>query len=213
MIITYMDIALVEPGEEGSVFGSEDFYDYVIIEGSKNWGKTWFPLVAGYDCRYVKSWETAYNSLIVNNNSTYIGQESMLQKRTIFPKISEYISGGDTMMIRFRLFSDPYAHGWGWVIEDLHIGPVVDNVEKTNYESAVVFPNPGKGMIRINDPELMGKKIWYDIYNSIGTRIKTGIDDGSQVMTIDITEQSPGVYFIILHNDMVRKTFKYLLIK
>jgi hypothetical protein len=213
MIITYMDLALVEPGEEGSVFGSEDFYDYVIIEGSKNWGKTWFPLVAGYDCRYVKSWETAYNSLIVNNNSTYIGQESMLQKRTVFPKISEYISGGDTMMIRFRLFSDPYARGWGWVIEDLHIGPVIDNVEKTNYESAVVFPNPGKGMIRINDPELMGKKIWYDIYNSIGTHIKTGIDDGSQVMTIDITEQSPGVYFIILHNDMVRKTLKYLLIK
>jgi hypothetical protein len=213
MIITYLELALVEPGEEGSVFGSEDFYDYVIIEGSKNWGKTWFPLAAGYDCRYVKSWETAYNSLIVNNNSIYIGQESMLQKRTVFPKVSEYISGGDTMMIRFRLFSDPYANGWGWVIEDFHIGPLIDNVEKTNYESAVVFPNPGKGVIRINDPELMGKKIWYDIYNSIGTRIKTGIDDGSQLMTLDITDQSPGVYFIVIHNDMVRKTLKYLLIK
>ena len=42
MLINFNEIVLVEPGEDGSVFGSDDFYDYVIVEGSKNFGKTWF---------------------------------------------------------------------------------------------------------------------------------------------------------------------------
>ena len=72
MLINFNEIVLVEPGETGSVFGSADFYDYVIVEGSKNFGKTWFSLADGYDCRLVSSWETAYNSSIVGQNSTYI---------------------------------------------------------------------------------------------------------------------------------------------
>ena len=40
LIISFNEIVLVEPGEDGSLFGSDDFYDYVIVEGSKNFGKT-----------------------------------------------------------------------------------------------------------------------------------------------------------------------------
>ena len=213
MIISFLEVALVEPGEEGSVYGSEDFYDYVIIEGSKNYGKTWFPLADGYDCRYVKSWETAYNSTTVNGNSNFPGSEDMLVRHFIYPKTSSYISGGDTMMIRFRLYSDPYANGWGWVIEDFHIGPLIDNIENPGSETAIIYPNPGEGVIRIKDAELAGRKIRYEVYNSTGTRIKTGIDDGSEVMTLDISGQPSGVYFIILDNTLSRKILKYILIE
>ena len=130
MIISYNELALIEPGESGSLFGSPEFYDYVIVEGSINYGKTWFPVSEGYDSRYQKSWETAYNSSIVENNSTYQGDESMLVKHTIFIKQSSHLQAGDTMVIRFRLFSDPYANGWGWGIEDFHFGPLIDNVER-----------------------------------------------------------------------------------
>jgi hypothetical protein len=34
LLINFNEIVLVEPGETGSVFGSPDFYDYVILEGS-----------------------------------------------------------------------------------------------------------------------------------------------------------------------------------
>ena len=65
MVISFNEVVLVEPGETGSLFGSEDFYDYVIVEGSKNFGKTWFRLADGYDSRLLKTWETAYNNSIV----------------------------------------------------------------------------------------------------------------------------------------------------
>jgi hypothetical protein len=213
MIIHFMELVLVEPGEAGSVYGSEDFYDYVIIEGSKNYGKTWFPLVDGYDCRYVKSWETAYNSSITGMHSTYVGKESMMLKHIIFPKASSSISGGDTMMVRFRLFSDPYANGWGWAIEDFHIGPLIDRVEITSYETAIVYPNPGKGLFKIKDPEITGRQIRYEVYNSSGVRIKTDIADGSEELTIDISGQPSGLYFIIIHSAAGNKVYKYTLIK
>jgi len=44
MIISYNELALIEPGETGSLFGSPEFYDYVIVEGSVNYGKSWFPV-------------------------------------------------------------------------------------------------------------------------------------------------------------------------
>ena len=125
-----MKLFLLNREKTGSVFGSSDFYDYVIVEGSKNFGKTWFNLTDGYDSRFIPSWETAYNSSIVGQNSTFVGTESMLKKHTIFYRPSDNISAGDTLLLRFRLYSDPFANGWGWVIEDLKINPLIDAVEK-----------------------------------------------------------------------------------
>ncbi|MCX6301623.1 MAG: T9SS type A sorting domain-containing protein [Bacteroidia bacterium] len=213
MIISFMELVLVEPGEDGSVYGSEDFYDYVIIEGSKNYGKTWFPLTDGYDSRYIKSWETAYNSSITGNNSTYVGKESMMLKHIIFPKTSSSISGGDTMMVRFRLFSDPFANGWGWAIEDFHIGPLIDRIEKTSYETAVVYPNPGKGLFKIKDLEISGRQVRYEVYSSTGVRIKTDITNGSEELAIDISGQPSGLYFIVVRSATGSKIHKYTLIK
>jgi len=213
MIIRFMELALIEPGEEGSLFGSDDFYDYVILEGSKNYGKTWFPLVDGYDCRYVKTWETAYNSSIVRGNSTYVGRESMLENRVIFPKVSSYISGGDTMMLRFRLFSDPYAYGWGWVIQDFHIGPLIDNVEELTVEPAYIYPNPGKGVMMVKYPELAGKEFRYDIYNTSGSLIKSGIAGGAEPAQLNITGQPSGMYFIVIRHSAGYRVLKYTLIR
>jgi len=213
MIISFMELVLVEPGEEGSEFGSEDFYDYVVLESSGDYGKTWHPLFDGYDSRYIESWKTAYNSSIDGMNSTYLGKESMMIRRTMFPKISSYISPGDTILIRFRLFSDPYANGWGWAIEDFHIGPVIDQIENTAFETAVAYPNPGKGLVMIKNPESAGIPYRYDIYNSTGTTIMTGLTEGSDILTIDITDQPQGIYFIVLQRNNNRRIIKYVLVK
>jgi hypothetical protein len=61
--LIYDDIAIVEPGEPGSKFGDEDFYDYVVVEGSNDFGKTWKPLADGYDAREdTTRWLPAYNA-------------------------------------------------------------------------------------------------------------------------------------------------------
>ena len=149
IVINFNEVVLVEPGEPGSVFRSDDFYDYVIVEASRNFGKTWIPLANGYDSRINSAWETAYNNSVTSQNSTFIGTESMLQNHTIFYRPSDKIFAGDTLLLRWRLHSDPFANGWGWLIEDLKVNALVDAVEKINYNPVQVYPNPGRGLIRI----------------------------------------------------------------
>jgi hypothetical protein len=216
IFINFNEIVLVEPGEAGSVFGSADFYDYVIVEGSKNFGKTWFILTDGYDSRLVSSWDSAYNSSIVGYNSTFIGTELMLHKHTVFYRPSGKISAGDTLLLRFRLYSDPYANGWGWVIEDLKINPLIDVVEKISYVPVKVYPNPGPGLIKISCDRTgneSGKPMRYSVFNSAGICIiKNRTSDDSETL-VDISGYPNGIYIIILYRDDGIKTFKYSLTK
>jgi len=214
MIISFMELVLVEPGEAGSVFGTQEFYDYVVVEGSKDYGKSWFHLADGYDCRYKDSWETAYNSALLDMNSVFIGTESLFTRHSIFLKASSNISAGDTLIIRFRLFSDPYANGWGWGIEDLHIGPLIDNVENISYQQPVIYPNPGKGLITIRQAEGPNMKpVRFSIFNSTGTCLMNGNAEGGEEIIIDITGYPSGIYFIVLYNDYGIRTLKYSLIR
>ena len=212
MIISFKELVLVEPGEDGYDFWSSNFYDYVIVEGSKDYGKTWFPLVDGYDSRINNSWLEAYNSSVDGDNSTYVGTGSMMTMHYIFPKVASYISNGDPMMIRFRLFSDPYAHGWGWVIEDFHIGPVIDAVEEIEYQTPVIYPNPGSGHITINQSGGADMKPFkYSIFNSVGSLVKEDISEGGNEIKIDISDCPTGLYLIVLHRYNGIRTLKYIL--
>jgi hypothetical protein len=138
----------------------------------------------------------------------------MLVKHTLFPKVSSHISASDALMVRFRLFSDPYANGWGWVIEDLHIGPLVNNVDDINYQPLIVYPNPGNGVIKIKQPDGYGiKPFKYSVFNSTGTLINSGLTDGGAETEISISGSSSGLYFIVLYLDDGIRTVKYTLIR
>ena len=215
MVISFREIVLVEPGAEGSVFGFSDFFDYVIVEGSKDFGKNWFSLADGYDSRINSSWLTAYNSSADGQNSTYKGKESMMLKHVFYPRIPDKISSGDSVLIRFRLYSDPYAHGWGWVIEDLQINSLVDPVEKINSDMVRVFPNPGNGLITINTSERMinSKPFLVSVYNSSGVCIINNKSVVDSEMVVDISRYSSGLYIIVVNNGARIRTVKYSLIK
>ena len=216
MLFSFNEIVLVEPGEAGSVFGSPNFYDYVIVDGSKNFGKTWFPLIDGYDSRLFPSWETAYNSSIVGNNSTYVGTESMLQKHTFLYRPSDKISAGDTLLVRFRLYSDPFANGWGWVIEDLKINALVDAIPEVDNPIVKVYPNPGRGLINITTG-IQGqdnyKPIRYSVFNAAGICLIRTRTIGPTETTVDITDYPAGIYIIVFYLDNGIKTIKYSLVK
>jgi hypothetical protein len=117
--VKFDEIVLVEPGEPNSTFGNADFYDYVVVEGSKNGGLTWTPIDAGYDSRDYDLWLTRYNSSIVSNISQGVGDPGLFRTRTL--NLLNKFSAGDEVVIRFRLFSDPGAAGWGWAIDNLKI--------------------------------------------------------------------------------------------
>ena len=216
IIINFNEVVLVEPGESGSVFGSSDFYDYVIVEGSKNFGKTWFSMADGYDSRINPVWLQDYNSSITGQNSTFVGSESILQKHTIFYKPSDKISAGDTLLLRFRLYSDPFANGWGWLIEDLQVNSLVDAVEKVSLDKVKIYPNPGNGLFKIvnsTSGQYSSKPFHYSVYDSYGKCINNAVySEGSEIL-IDISGYPSGIYFIVFYSDDGIKTFKYSLIK
>jgi hypothetical protein len=216
LLFSFNEIVLVEPGEPGSVFGSPDFFDYVIVEGSRNFGKTWFSLIDGYDSRLYPSWLSDYKSSIVGDNSTFVGAEDMLQKHIFLYKPTDKISAGDTLLVRFRLYSDALANGWGWVIEDLKISPLVDAISETTTQKIKVYPNPGNGIIKISTEIYDNgnfKPLHYDVFNAAGIRLINAATSGSGGILINISDYPPGMYIIVLYLEKGIKTFKYSLTK
>ena len=87
---------LVEPGEPGTSFGDWNFWDYVIVEASKD-GVYWRRLIDGYDSDADPAWRTAYNI-------GEFGSPDLIRDRQI--NFSPHFSVGDTVKVRFRMFSD-----------------------------------------------------------------------------------------------------------
>lgn len=216
MLIEYSDIALVEPGETGALFGTDDFYDYVVVEGSKDFGKKWHTLWDGYDARYNSTWLKTYNSSIVDQNSTALGKESMFFQHSEYLASSAGFKAGDTVLIRFRLYSDPFAHGWGWAIQDLKINPLIDGIEKPVIETLRLFPNPGSGLIRIssvNGVLSKGESVKYEVFSSTGVQVLKGLTTDGVESVINLTGYPSGLYIVVLYLDNGVRTFKYSLIE
>ncbi len=133
--IKFDEIVLVEPGEAGFNFGAAEFFDYVVVEGSKNGGATWVPFADGYDSRDYTPWLTKYNSNIVSSISQAAGDPSLFRSRTL--NMLNKFAAGDEVVIRFRLFSDPGAAGWGWAIDNLKIQ--IDDTPPTVFHNHLDF--------------------------------------------------------------------------
>jgi hypothetical protein len=211
--ISFMEIVLVEPGEAGSVFGSPNFYDYVIVEGSKNFGETWFPMADGYDSRISSTFLSAYNSSMSGINSIYSGSPSMFAKHTIAVSTFNRFNIGDTLLIRFRLYSDPYAHGWGWAIDDLSIKSVVADVPKTEISDMRIYPNPGNGLIKFQQSDITGQEADYKVLNITGEVLKNGKIIPGDNELLDISSQPPGLYIIIVKLGNKVQTLRYTKMK
>ena len=135
--LEYDEIALVEPGDPGSVYGDSDFWDYVVAEGTKD-GNTWLPLAPGYDCRAYPEWEIAFYDTT--------GPDSTLLRHRLID-LQNTFAPNDTILVRFRLYGDGAVHGWGWIIDNLAIqmnAPtgVADGRPSSRLALAQNVPNP-----------------------------------------------------------------------
>jgi hypothetical protein len=135
-IMKYSDIAFVEEGEPGALYGSEDFYDYVVVEGSKD-GVNWKPLKDGYDYRYSNKWK----------GGTYLIDRQPSPNEFVQHVINlhDTFEPNDVILIRFRLHSDPEAVGWGWVIDNVKIqaeSTGILDVKQPDNRLLKVTPNP-----------------------------------------------------------------------
>ena len=197
------EVVLVEPGDEGSVFGDYNFWDYVIIEGSKNSGETWLPLLKGYDSGSNTNWLELYNSGFSGNNSTISGKKEMFVNRKFNMLSNGNFSAGDTVIIRFRLLSDPYAHGWGWVIDNLSIQvPVPVDELRLSPGHISVFPNPFNNFftVSIQDNNAFDE-LSIVVYNQFGQVVSTTME--KNILSgfrkrIDTVNLPAGLYLVVV---------------
>lgn len=149
--VRFDEVVLVEPGAPNSIFPNADFFDYVVVEGSTDNGDTWTPLADGYDSRAQQNWLAAYNSGIdADQNSTTAGTAALFVPQTL--NLRDKFAAGGVVRLRFRLFSDPAAYGWGWAIDNLRIqdNTVTSLANELKVNGGLnVYPNPSEGRFTV----------------------------------------------------------------
>lgn len=189
--LKFDEIVLVEPGESGSVFGDDDFWDYVIVEGSKDGGTTWKPMAAGYDSRDQSVWLSKFNSSVdANNNSTASGDPTLFRTRTIDMLATGNFSPNDEVVIRFRLLTDQLVVGWGWAIDNLKIQ--VDDVPPTilhNHTDYLQATNTVLSIpIKVTDASGLDELfVDYKVNNGAVTTESITVIDGTDNYTLEIS--------------------------
>ena len=215
--MAFDEIVLVEPGEVGYNYGQDEFWDYVVVEGSNNNGKKWIYLEPGYDSRKDASWLSTYNSgYDLDNNSTGTGEPALYKNNYINLLANSTFEAGDTISIRFRLYSDPYVHGWGWAIDNLNIQGASEIKEISVQDFDLnIYPNPAISEINmtfylpfdisnneISILDLYGRKVFSEESNLVS---------GTNNISVNVSDLLPGIYFINLENKEFNVTRKILI--
>jgi hypothetical protein len=202
--MSYDEVVLVEPGED-PLYTDPNFWDYVIVEGSKDDGITWLPLINGYDSRENTTWLTNYKLDIVSDGNNEISQAVGTSDWYVNRQFSLLESGnfvaGDTILIRFRLLSDQFAIGWGWCIDNLSIqSPLLTSTTRLSPGNVLIYPNPFNDAVTVS---INSKKtidnVNIEIYNFYGQKIYSNqyynvFGDVSE--NINLSGQPAGLYLV-----------------
>lgn len=205
--MSFDEVVLVEPGEPGTKFGDDEFWDYVIVEGSKDGGNNWKPLIDGYDSNAQSSWLALYNSSMSGQNSAVVPGKNLFVKREFELLANGNFQAGDTIQISFRLFSDPYAHGWGWIIDNLTIQDFGTDVNLLSISSGevVCYPNPASDRLNLQlQTKNTIEKLVLKAFNSSGKMVyiqQFSVESNSFQTTIDLANYIPGLYLFTLDSE------------
>ena len=193
----------MEPGDPNTVFGDDNFWDFVVVEGRRQGTQDWIPFADGYDSTDNPVWLNAYLADIRGNppSSFTAGRLSQFRTRKINMIESGDFALGDTVSIRFRLFSDPAVFGWGWAIDNLEIQnldtAVDDFVDEQNFD---VIPNPASDQVLVSlNLEDTADDMQITIVDITGRLIQElSVTDKSLRIReeIDISDLESGIYLV-----------------
>lgn len=203
-IIKFDEIVIVEPGESGtSCIGAicpAEFWDYVVVEANKLGTTQWVALSDAYDARDNADFLSAYND---ERN----GIPSMFRPKEISLIENGSFEIGDEIFLRFRLFSDPFAVGWGWAIDNLEIQPMSTSTLEEEYVNTFeLYPNPLQIdevlNIQINLNENLTGQL--SLININGQKLIENQITNSQSINVkwDLSNLTPGIYFAQLQNEL-----------
>ncbi len=128
----YKDVLLIETGNVND-WQDPNFYDYAVVEGTNN-GKDWIALAPGYDSRKNLAWSGAFQNGENGSENLYVNQRINLLNT---------FSPGETIFIRFRLYSDAAVIGWGWAVDNIVIQQeLITGIDDVQIIPISVYPNP-----------------------------------------------------------------------
>ncbi len=195
--MSFDEVVLVEPGEAGTIYTEDKFWDYVIIEGSKNNGKSWLPLIDGYDSGVDELWASHFTNALKSTGSEASGAENMFLRQRINLTDNTPFEAGDTVVFRFRLASDVAVTGWGWAIDNLSIQSITTDTEDILAEENVnIYPNPFQNSIYIDGLETGGADLDVIVRDLSGKTVyrETRLANYDQRIKIDLPNVASGVY-------------------
>ncbi len=167
-VLSYKDIAIVEPGENGMYYPDYRMWDYVTVEASTD-GENWQIIITPYDCRYNSFWKSYYDN---SNDPTPI----LYKNHQV--NLSKIFQPGDKVYIRFRLFADEYQTGWGWIIDDFKIEQstgtaIAEQTAPAKFELLDNYPNPFNPQTTISFTLDKTGPVHLQIFNSRGQLVRT----------------------------------------
>jgi hypothetical protein len=199
----YMDfdeVVLVEPADANAVYGDYSFWDYCIIEGSKD-QTNWYAFEQeGYKTELFPDWlQTYYSNTFTDNfgklSSLATPTNKLYHHHTINLLGNKYLRKGDEVFIRFRLFSDAYTNGWGWAINNLKIQTSKVNIPVLT-NSFLIYPtiSTSNTFTVSHSDDVTLKNI--EVYSMLGIKsdyVFSNVNANQCLITI---HGNSGVYFI-----------------
>ena len=201
---TYEDQAIVEPYTD-NLTDLNSFYDFVQIEAStdmQNW-----TLLDKYDSRRFDEWLDEYNK-----GTSALFSDGLFKSQTI-NLVDKGFSIGQTIVIRFRLITDPGANSLGWAIKSIEgaVASISEVISNTKLFS--LYPSVSKGSFTIFGKNTLGKSTLnlFDINGKIvSTKILNFKNSDKQKISVNLNS---GVYFVELIDKNNRKATSKLIIK
>jgi hypothetical protein len=103
------------------------------------------------------------------------------------------------------LFSDPYAHGWGWAIDNLRIQVPVSAQTVINSENILVYPNPFNNFVTVSvQANKTVNELEFDVFNAFGQKIYSEQHNnaiGKITHNIDLKNFAGGMYYIVVQEN------------
>jgi len=206
--ISFQDVAIVQPGATGSVFGESAFNDFVIVEATKD-GLTWTPVSNGYNASANANWLSAFNAAQSGSPSLSVAETFDLKNN---------FSPNDTLLIRFRLHANSDAiTGWGWSVDNLYVQQEPLAVEPTLADETVAYPNPTSGKLNVGFTLYGDSEATINIWDVTGRKVleqNLGIlNQGQHLWETDLYALPDGLYLVRVKNNSGERTLKISLRK